>query len=143
MMLAVESRAVKASECGREFVVESEKDAITAFMAANRWMGINEREELRACATLSALIEKEISICQECNGTGKTMHPAWRLFWAKYGNLKGPEFGAALEENGPEVPEEITCLRCGGTGKVLSERGKRVAEAVSALYNKLLKAKGA
>lgn len=135
--------AVRASECGREFVVRSEKDAISAFMAASRWTGINEREELLALTTLEALIGQETEDCRECNGTGKTMHPAWRLFWAKYGNLKGPEFGAALEENGPEVPEEIACPVCGGTGKVLSERGKRVAEAVRAISDTLPKAKGA
>lgn len=142
MMLAVEPRAVRASECEREFVIESEKDAMAALMAANRWIGINERDELKAYATLSKLIEKEISTCPECNGIGEVMRPEWRRFWAEYGHLKGYEFGAALEEKAPAMSEEMTCPRCGGTGRVLSERGKRVAEAVSALYNKLLNAKG-
>jgi len=142
MMLAVEEKGTRVVEGGREMAIGSESEAIAALMAANRWIGITKREELEAYARLSSLLESETVECGECKGCGAVVHPAWRRFWAEYGHLKGYQFGKAMEEKGPREPEEITCLRCGGTGKVLTERGKRVAEMVRFLYDKLLKTEG-
>lgn len=142
MMLAVEEKATKASEGGKEIAIESESEAIAALMAANRWIGITKREELEAYARLSSLLESETIKCGECKGAGVVMHPAWRRFWETYGHLKGYQFGKAMEEKGPKEPEEITCLRCGGTGRVLTEKGKRAAEMVRFLYEKLLRIEG-
>jgi len=142
MMLAVGERAAKVTEGKKEIAIESESEALAALMVATRWLDINGREELGMCARLSSLLESETIKCGECKGAGVVMHPAWRRFWETYGHLKGYQFGKAMEEKGPREPEEITCVKCGGTGRVLTEKGKRAAEMVRFLYEKLLRIEG-
>jgi hypothetical protein len=141
--LAEDQKAVRVSECGRELVeVSDEKSAIAALLAAVRWLNINEGEELKVCAALEALLEKETVVCPRCNGTGKIMHDAWRSFWERYGHLRGFELGAAMDEKGPKTPEEITCTKCGGSGRALTPQGEKIAEKVRALHEKLLDIEG-
>ena len=80
--------------------------------------------------------------CPTCNGTGKIMHDAWRSFWERYGHLRGFELGAAMDEKGPKTPEEITCTKCGGSGRALTPQGEKIAEKVRALHEKLLDIEG-
>jgi len=141
--LAEVKKAVRVSEGGRELAeVNDEKSALAALLAAVRWLDINGREELKVCATLEAMLEKETVTCPKCNGAGVIAHPAWSGFWELYGHLKGLELSEAMDEKGPKAHEEITCVKCGGSGCALTPQGEKIAKRVHALHYKLLELEG-
>jgi len=141
--LAEAKKAVRVSEGGRELAeVNDEKSALAALLAAVRWLDINGREELKVCATLEAMLEKEIVSCPRCKGAGVIEHPAWSGFWEAYGHMRGFELSEAMDEKGPKEPEEITCTKCNGSGKALTPQGEKIAKKVHSLHYKLLELKG-
>lgn len=72
--------------------------------------------------------------CGPCEGTGFVYNPAWQRYWDEYtqrfGNLTperaAPDADEWGDEHEPREPEDITCVRCRGTGLIPTVAGKAI-----------------
>lgn len=61
--------------------------------------------------------------CPKCQGVGMVYNSLWAEWYRRRDALLGTE----PQPPEPQEPEEIPCIECEGTGKVLTEDGHTVA----------------
>ena len=69
--------------------------------------------------------------CKTCDETGIVQSPAWKEWYAANPGWNTLAHIPATEE--PTEPEELWCVECEGSGKVLTEDGKAVAALIGSI----------